>query len=104
MPGPKQSLIEKLLKETYAPIVFEIENESDSHSGPKGRESHFKVLIVSRIFEGLSRVEAQRHVFKTLSEVMPTIHAFALRAQTPEAYKKENPDFMSPSCASRVKD
>ncbi|MFN9067349.1 MAG: BolA family protein, partial [Bdellovibrionales bacterium] len=46
---------------------FELINESDDHSGSPGRESHFKLLLVSPSFENLSRVDRQRLVYQKLN-------------------------------------
>lgn len=83
------------------PVHFELENESDQHSGPKGRETHFKLLIVSSAFENQSRVDRQRQVFDLLKLEMQTgLHALSLRAQTPSEWEKQkdSQNFQSPEC------
>jgi stress-induced morphogen len=89
---------------SLSPVHFELENESDQHSGPKGRETHFKLLIVSPQFENQSRVDRQRQVFDLLKNEMQTgLHALSLRALTPEEWEKQKTQktqnsFQSPEC------
>lgn len=92
--------IEHLLTQAYVPTQLLIENESDLHSGPKGRESHFKVLIVSDHFKGLKRIDRQKHIFETLKDVMPRIHALSLRVLTPDQLQ-DSGEFQSPDCSHK---
>jgi BolA family transcriptional regulator, general stress-responsive regulator len=95
---PIKKEIINLLTSAYSPLKLEIENESDQHSGPSGRESHFKVLIVSDFFKDMKLVERQKHIYLTLKNLMPRIHALSLRALTVDQMEKSQ-DFQSPSCA-----
>ncbi len=95
--------IEELLNLNYEPDVLNIVNESDLHSGPKGRESHFKILIVSDFFKVMKRLDRQKHIYQTLSEVMPKIHALSLRALSAEEFgpQEDAISFQSPNCAHK---
>lgn len=95
-----EAQIFKILSCDFSPEFLKVINESDHHSGPKGRESHFAVLIVSQKFLGISRIDRQRSVFSSLSEIIPIIHALTLRALTLEEWKNKNPigSFKSPNC------
>ncbi|MCZ2722197.1 BolA/IbaG family iron-sulfur metabolism protein [Marinomonas sp. 15G1-11] len=76
-----------------------LDNESYKHNVPEGSESHFKLLLVSEIFEGKRLVQRHQLIYKALSDVMPKFHALAMHLHTPEewALKKETvPD--SPNC------
>ena len=95
---PIKKEITSLLAQAYEPFKLEVENESDDHSGPKGRESHFKVLVVSDFFKDMKPVERQKHIYQTLKDLMPRIHALSLRALTIEQMEKLQ-EFQSPSCA-----
>lgn len=88
-----------------SPEHFELENESDQHAGPPGRETHFKLLFVSPVFQGLSRVERQRKIYDLLkTELSSGLHALTMRLLTPEEWaRSQNPgsgEFQSPACAS----
>ncbi len=85
--------------QSLKPVELVIENESHMHS--RGQDSHFKVLIVSDVFEGLSRVERHQKVNAEAQEEFDLgLHALAIRALTPAEFEKMNPeDFKSPACA-----
>jgi BolA protein len=78
---------EKLLA-ALEPTRLEVVNESHLHAGHRGTpgtgESHYRVLIVARIFSGKSRVERHRLVNETLaSELKGKVHALAIGAYAP---------------------
>lgn len=80
--------IETKLGEQLRPERLEIEDESARHRGHAGArpegESHFRVTIVSATFEGMSRIERQRLVYRLLADEMKSdIHALALTTLTP---------------------
>ncbi|PQA85528.1 BolA family protein [Hyphococcus luteus] len=82
------SIHEKLTK-GLAPQRLEVIDESHLHAGhasaPEGGESHFRLLIVSAAFEGLSRVARQRLVNGLLSEELSgPVHALAMKTLTPD--------------------
>jgi BolA family transcriptional regulator, general stress-responsive regulator len=68
----------------------QIEDDSALHAGHLGAQGgggHFRVLVVSPRFEGLSRVAAQRLVYQALGELMTSdIHALEMRTFTPEQW------------------
>jgi stress-induced morphogen len=90
---------------SFDPVHCELINESDSHSGPPGRETHFKLLIVSAHFENLSRVDRQRLIYQKLNSEMQTgLHALSLRALTPQEWTTQNSEqknFQSPECIKK---
>ena len=77
------------LNASFAPTELMVEDESAKHHGHSGArpegETHFRVVIVSPMFAGLSRVERQRRVYAALSaELNDRVHALALTARAPE--------------------
>ena len=81
--------IQRKLFEALAPSELTIEDESARHKGHAGArpegETHFRVRIVSRAFEGLSRVARSRRVHEILSDELRTrVHALTIEAKTPE--------------------
>ncbi len=89
------------LKSKFNPIHFEIHNESHMHSVPPGSESHFRVVIASASFEGLSRLERQRLVNEVVKEELASsVHAFTQRLMTPAEWDKVKDSFQmqSPPC------
>ena len=68
----------------------EIVDDSALHAGHPGAATgagHFRVLVVSPRFEGLSRVAAQRLVYSALGDLMSTdIHALQMQTLTPDEW------------------
>ena len=102
----KETAINKKLQTLFQPSYLEVENESHKHSVPKGSESHFRVLIVSEKFEGLSRVDRQRLVNECLKEELNSgLHALGQRTLTASEWEKlqgQGP-LTSPDCHSKKK-
>ncbi len=76
------------LTAAFAPEALEIVDESSKHAGHSGArpggETHFNVRIVSKAFEGVSRVERQRRIYATLAEELKArVHALSLTTLTP---------------------
>ena len=66
----------------------EVEDESHLHAGHGASGGHYRAIVVSERFSGLSRVAAQRLVFEALGDWMAgPIHAFAVRTFTPEEWR-----------------
>lgn len=80
-----QETIQEKLQATFNPLHLEVINESDNHNVPKGSESHFKVVLVSREFEGESLIARHRRVNKVLAEELQGgVHALALHTLSPD--------------------
>lgn len=82
-----QQQIERKLREQFAPLHLEVENESHRHNVPEGAESHFRVVVVSDQFEGRPLVQRHRAVNSALAqELQGGVHALALHTMTPEEW------------------
>jgi BolA-like protein 1 len=91
--------IREKIQTSLSPAHLEVDNESHMHSVPKGSETHFKVLVVSEAFSGMSPVDRHRKVNAVLSaEFSSGLHALSLRTLTPEQWAKERTPFESPKC------
>lgn len=87
MSGAVAAAIERKLGEAFAPSSLAVENQSDAHSGPRGRETHFKVVIVSDRFAGVSLIQRHRLVNAALAEELQGgVHALSIEALTPEQW------------------
>jgi BolA protein len=78
----KDTLTAKLTSK-FAPEFLEVIDESSSHFGHagwrEGGETHFRVRIATRHFDGLSRVAQHRAVMETLNdELKDRVHALAI--------------------------
>ena len=75
--------IENKLQENFLPEFLEVIDESDLHAGHSGArpggETHFRVKMQSKSFDGLSRIDRQRSVHKVLKlELEERVHALSL--------------------------
>ena len=76
------------LEQAFTPERLEVVDDSARHAGHAGArgegESHFNVVIVSSVFQGLSRVERQRRVNAALAEEFAAgLHALSIKAKAP---------------------
>ena len=56
--------IENNLKTSLDVIFLEVINESNTHNVPDGAESHFKITIVSDIFEDMRPVQRHQKIYE----------------------------------------
>ncbi len=95
-----QDKIEQKLADAIDLQHLEVVNESRNHNVPTGSESHFKVVLVSEAFQGISLVARHRQVNRVLShELANDIHALAIHTYTEGEWRKKNGEApMSPPC------
>ncbi len=82
-------IIREKIETALAPSTLDITDESHLHQGHAGHreggESHFRLLIVAKAFEGMKQVGRQRKIYQILSDEMDNpIHALALKTLTPD--------------------
>ena len=85
-----------------SPTVLHVDNESRGHGGYfEGKESHFKVTIVSEAFDGLRAVQRHQKIYALAGELLGAgaIHALAIHAYLPSEWQGDAP--ASPECAHR---
>jgi BolA protein len=79
--------IERLLRDAFQPLHFELHDESARHASHAGATSgggHYRVVIVSAAFEGRTLLERHRMVNEALRDLFGAeIHALALRTRAP---------------------
>lgn len=96
-----QNSIQAKIEKAFKPSHFEIENESSNHHRPAGSETHFRLVVVSDHFEGVSRVERQRQVAALFDEERAAgLHALTQRVMTTKEWDAVKADFemKSPTC------
>lgn len=86
--GPVAAKMIGRLEAALAPTNLTLRNDSDQHAGHSGHdgsgESHFSLVIESAAFEGLSRVERQRLVYRAIGDLMDSrVHALQIQASAP---------------------
>ncbi len=82
----EQKILEAL-KQSFKPRHLDVINESHLHAGHAGDdgsgESHWKVVIVSDQFSGLTRIAKHRAVHAALGKnILNRIHALSLDIQS----------------------
>ncbi len=100
-----QSTIETKLNSALNLEVLDVANESHMHNVPAGSESHFKVVAVSKDFEGKMLIARHRMINEALSEELAGgIHALSLHTMTPDEYfEKAGKVTDSPECEGGAK-
>tara|TARA_B100001059_G_C17824761_1_gene580669 strand:- start:696 stop:959 length:264 start_codon:yes stop_codon:yes gene_type:complete len=75
--------IEKKLTDSFSPDHLVIKDQSHLHTGHHGAKKglgHYEIIITSKIFQKLNRVECHRLIFESLGEMMVTdIHALKIK-------------------------
>lgn len=97
--GPIEQTIRRKITESLHPAELQIHNDSKlhaHHAGMRGSsntiESHFRLDIVSRAFENISKPMRHRLVYKLLAEEMSMadgVHAVQLSTKTPEEAEQQ---------------
>ncbi len=95
----KAERIHDLLVDGIAPALVQVIDESHMHS--KGRETHYKVVIVADAFTGQTIIARHRAVHGALDELLSAkaIHALSIHAHSPAEWTARGevvPD--SPAC------
>lgn len=91
--------IQSKLEAGLTPSYLDVQNESHMHSVPPNSETHFKVVCVSSVFDGLSRVKRHQAVYALLSEELDSgVHALALHLYTGGEWAKRSAAPTSPEC------
>jgi BolA family transcriptional regulator, general stress-responsive regulator len=93
-----QQRIQHKVDAGIGPQHFDLINESHMHSGP-ATESHFKLVVVSERFEGLSAVKRHQQLYALLAdELRDGVHALALHLYTPAEWQSRQKAPDSPDC------
>ena len=73
-----------------APTALEIRDDSADHvghAGAQGGAGHFSLLIVSKAFCGVPRLERHQRVLSRVDDLLPyPIHALSIKALAPEEF------------------
>ncbi|OQX32480.1 MAG: hypothetical protein B0D96_10010 [Candidatus Sedimenticola endophacoides] len=95
-----QQEIEERLHQALAPTHLEVINESHMHAVARDAETHFKVVVVSRQFEGHLLLARHREVNALLKPLfVHGLHALALHTMTPdEWFERGGESPASPEC------
>lgn len=94
-----ENQITEKLKADFSPSHLQVINESHMHNVPEGSESHFKVVVVSDVFEGKRLIQRHKAVNACLaSELKNDIHALAMHTYTADEWREVEDAPESPKC------
>ena len=94
-----QTEIEEKLTGELQPALLEVVNESHMHSVPPNSETHFKVVIVTDVFDGKRKVARHQQVYGLLAaQLEGPVHALALHTYTPAEWAEREQAPASPDC------
>jgi len=86
-----QQTIQDKLTQRFQTDYLNVENESHNHSVPANSETHFKVIIVSKEFDGLRLIMRHRLINELLAEELAgPVHALAMHTYTPTQWLEKN--------------
>ncbi|WP_444885517.1 BolA family protein [Microbulbifer sp. PSTR4-B] len=89
--------IEEKLTANFHPQFIEVQCESHLHNVPAGSEMHFRVVLVSEVFDSVRKVQRHQKVYAALAnEMAGPIHALALHTYAPDEWDGDAPK--SPEC------
>lgn len=100
-----QKQLEERLEKSFQPLLLKVVNESPQHNVPENSESHFRVLVVSDKFAGLSLIKRHQMVHQAVNQqIKEKIHAFSQQTLTPEEFEERGGILpSSPPCAKKHK-
>ena len=87
-----EKTITKKINKNFSPNFFKIINFSDKHKNhfleDNNDTSHIKLIIVSKDFENLSKIDRERKVHKILSEeISKDIHSIRFKLYTLDEFQ-----------------
>ncbi|XP_071442470.1 bolA-like protein DDB_G0274169 isoform X2 [Hetaerina americana] len=85
---PTENSIAFKITENLKPDHLEVINESFMHNVPKGSETHFKVVVVSKKFESVPLIKRHRMINELLrDELAGGVHALSIVAKAPSQWE-----------------
>lgn len=100
----RKQRLELKLNKHLTPIFIEVIDESHRHHVPDNAETHFKVIAVSNIFEGMALIKRHRLVNEIVADERDKgMHALSLYLKTPKEWKTESTTPDSPACRDGYK-
>jgi BolA family transcriptional regulator, general stress-responsive regulator len=97
--------IKNTLSKELSPSLLEVTNESHLHHRNPAGETHFRILVISEKFKGMTRVERQRLVNSLTSQARAQgLHALSMQTLTGEEWAAHPKRAESPQCAGANSD
>ncbi len=92
-------IIAKKIISEFTPSYYSVVNESHNHAGTK-TQSHYKIVVVSDVFNGLNLINRHRAINKTFKKELTQIHALAIHTYTKQEWSKKGYAPESPKCTN----
>lgn len=93
----RQQRLESVLSQALATEHLEVIDESHQHS--RGLETHYKIVLVSPVFEGLRTVARHQKIYALVQKEMESgLHALTMHLFTPAEWQQGGSVTDSPSC------
>ncbi|MBN9343813.1 MAG: BolA family transcriptional regulator [Holosporales bacterium] len=88
-----QDKLRLVLSTEFDPEHLEIIDDTEKHkkhlNTPHNEETHFTIIIVSKIFQPMSRIERHRCIFGLFEEDFKNqLHALSIKAFTQDEYQR----------------
>lgn len=101
----RREIIDQKIRDALTPMHLEVVDESHQHNVPDGSQSHFKLVVVSDQFDGVSLIKRHRQINVLLKQEFELgLHALALHTMTPEEwYRKGGKILATPECLGGAK-
>ena len=85
--------IEQKLRDALDPVELDVIDQSAAHAGHAGAASgggHYRVIVVSDAFEGMSQVQRHRRIYEILADEMRSaIHALSMSCNSRSEYEAD---------------
>jgi stress-induced morphogen len=94
----EQEIIDALQRAFPEASHLEVINESASHAVPRGSETHFRIILVSKRFEAMPRLSRHRAIQDAIAPQAARAKAIALRPTTPQEWAQGLGGDGAPSC------
>ena len=102
--GMLERILSQALEAALNATQFELVNESHGHNVAKGSETHFRAVVVSEAFIGLSRVRRHQLVYQAAAIALEQgVHALAMQCFTPAEWSDSPSRLSSPPCLGGMK-
>ena len=96
---PLAQRLQTLLTEGLTILHLQVSDESHGHGGGRLHETHFKVVLVSPDFTGLSRLQRHRRVYALLQQPLQEgVHALVLHLFSPQEWQESQVLPETPAC------
>lgn len=100
----RKDRIDQQLTSELSPIFLSVEDESHNHHVPENAQTHFKIIMASTQFVGLTRVQRHRLINTLLKNEFDTgMHALSMFLYSPEEWEVKQSVPQSPNCRDGYK-